>query len=400
MAVKYVKDFSFPAAGGFHSDSVQRYAKGGHVTKMPAKAKASAKGMPARAKPNAPAKGAPKMESKPSRGKCQGYERGGPVAEITPSDGMSPLQEMAYALPYDPMKDVVVERELPMPPLDYERMDDAHTRMTEMNRQLAKLLAEQQKSEQGGGMRLSGMAPEVNAPLQLEPLERTLARDAAMAERGAMRRDMMGRPGMRGMARRTPSRMKVPSPIRQPAMTPFDLEEAPYMPVFKKGGAVKGKKIAKVMREYKKGELHSGSKKGPKVTNPKQAMAIALSESRRMKKSDGGEVFSDENLAYGNKKGPYRGSPKKGRELGRRDRMQRARDQRALDKARHAEKYAPGLSLDMPDEPMSRYEKGGSVKKAVHKHEKTMHPGKPLTKLSRGGVPSYGRKPMYGGGKC
>jgi hypothetical protein len=27
------------------------------------------------------------------------------------------------------------------------------------------------------------------------------------------------------------------------------------------------------------------------------------------------------------------------------------------------------------------------VKKAVHKHEKTMHPGKPLTKLKKGGVP-------------
>jgi len=331
-------------------------------------------------------------------------------------------------------------------------------------------------------MRLSGMAPEVNAPLQLEPLERTLARDAAMAERGAMRRDMMGRPGMRGMARRTPSRMKVPSPIRRPAVVEPYMGPVDTLPAFKKGGAVKGEKIAKVMREYKKGELHSGSKKGPKVTNPKQAMAIALSESRRMKKADGGEVFSDENLAYGNKKGPYRGSRKKGRELGRQDRMQRARDQRALDKARHAEKYAPGLSLDMPDEPMSRYEKGGSVKKfsmggaiagkgareaaqraaaardagaasaagrgaqrgmparnprygqsrtepyempegrvtveeigdfsgprmrkggsvkkAVHKHEKAMHPGKPLTKLSRGGVPSYGRKPMYGGGKC
>ena len=386
MAVKYVKDFSFPAAGGFHSDSVQRYAKGGHVTKVPAKAAASAKGMPARAKPNAPAKGAPKMESKPSRGKRQGYERGGPVAELDAGqpDYVSPPSR----------------RDVRPIPEELMSADDYGTRMTEMNRQLAKLLAEQQKSEKEGGMRLSGMAPEVNAPLQLEPLERTLARDAAMAERGAMRRDMMGRPGMRGMARRTPSRMKVPSPIRQPAMTPFDLEEAPYMPVFKKGGAVKGKKIAKVMREYKEGKLHSGSKKGPKVTNPKQAMAIALSESRRMKKADGGEVFSDENLAYGNKKGPYRGSPKKGRELGRRDRMQRARDQRALDKARHAEKYAPGLSLDMPDEPMSRYEKGGSVKKAVHKHEKAMHPGKPLTKLSRGGVPSYGRKPMYGGGKC
>lgn len=43
----------------------------------------------------------------------------------------------------------------------------------------------------------------------------------------------------------------------------------------------KGKsKIAKVMREFKEGELRSGSKKGPKVTNPKQAVAISLSEAR------------------------------------------------------------------------------------------------------------------------
>jgi hypothetical protein len=38
------------------------------------------------------------------------------------------------------------------------------------------------------------------------------------------------------------------------------------------------KKTAKVMREYGKGELHSGSKKGPVVTSRKQAIAIALSE--------------------------------------------------------------------------------------------------------------------------
>jgi len=41
------------------------------------------------------------------------------------------------------------------------------------------------------------------------------------------------------------------------------------------------KKISKVMSEYKHGALHSGSKKGPKVTNPKQAVAIALSEARK-----------------------------------------------------------------------------------------------------------------------
>jgi len=41
------------------------------------------------------------------------------------------------------------------------------------------------------------------------------------------------------------------------------------------------KKIAKVMDEFKHNELHSGSKKGPKVVKPKQAIAIALSESRK-----------------------------------------------------------------------------------------------------------------------
>jgi hypothetical protein len=38
------------------------------------------------------------------------------------------------------------------------------------------------------------------------------------------------------------------------------------------------KKVASVMREYGKGELHSGSKKGPVVKSRKQAIAIALSE--------------------------------------------------------------------------------------------------------------------------
>ena len=35
------------------------------------------------------------------------------------------------------------------------------------------------------------------------------------------------------------------------------------------------------MHEYKEGELHSGSKKGPKVKSRKQAIAIALSEARK-----------------------------------------------------------------------------------------------------------------------
>jgi len=44
------------------------------------------------------------------------------------------------------------------------------------------------------------------------------------------------------------------------------------------------KKIKVVMREFKEGELHSGSKNGPIVTNPKQALAISLSEAKRKKR--------------------------------------------------------------------------------------------------------------------
>lgn len=49
-----------------------------------------------------------------------------------------------------------------------------------------------------------------------------------------------------------------------------------------KGIGPKGRvKTAKVMREFYADKLHSGSAKGPKVTNPAQAKAIAMSEGRK-----------------------------------------------------------------------------------------------------------------------
>jgi len=44
---------------------------------------------------------------------------------------------------------------------------------------------------------------------------------------------------------------------------------------------------SEVMHKWKEGELHSGSKKGPKVRSQKQAVAIMLSEKRKEGKHSG-----------------------------------------------------------------------------------------------------------------
>ena len=67
---------------------------------------------------------------------------------------------------------------------------------------------------------------------------------------------------------------------------------------------LKQNKIGKVMREFKKGELNIGGS-SKKVKNPKQAIAIALSEAgmSRKKMAMGGSVnnnLSSERSTYGN----------------------------------------------------------------------------------------------------
>jgi len=58
---------------------------------------------------------------------------------------------------------------------------------------------------------------------------------------------------------------------------------------------------SEVMPKYHKGKLHSGSKQGPVVTNPKQAQAIQISEAR----SEGYHIPK-----RGKKRGRKRGSKK------------------------------------------------------------------------------------------
>lgn len=71
---------------------------------------------------------------------------------------------------------------------------------------------------------------------------------------------------------------------------------------YARGGAKKTMaKVGKVMQEFAEGDLHSGSKKGPIVKNPKQALAIGYSEARRaakkpVKKQVGGEISVEESM--------------------------------------------------------------------------------------------------------
>jgi len=58
------------------------------------------------------------------------------------------------------------------------------------------------------------------------------------------------------------------------------------MPKLKSSAAKKAKqkRVNDELHKFKEGTLHSRSKKGPKVTDPKQAIAIALSEAGLSKK--------------------------------------------------------------------------------------------------------------------
>jgi len=263
---------------------------------------------------------------------------------------------------------------------------------------------------------------------------------------------------------------------------------------YAKGGQTKGQaKVAKVMGEFKAGDLHSGSKKGPVVKNPKQAMAIALSEKKAAGYKEGGKTGLWDNIHAkrerikegsgermrkpGSKGAPtaqdFKDAAGKGYEGGgsvtplsmmkdkarakeiappqrrpaapavqnalrkpgaamterEREMLQMAKEQEMDRKMRQAEKEQPvhkrmldeamnplsamremydratDRSGESATENMKRYgmKKGGSanhediakdkpmVKKMIHKHEKSMHPGKPLTKLKKGGVPVHNR---------
>jgi hypothetical protein len=135
---------------------------------------------------------------------------------------------------------------------------------------------------------------------------------------------------------------------------------------YAKGGSTKaGAKIAKVMGEFKKGELHSGSKEGPKVKSPKQAMAIALSEAGKskmpMKKGSGGDVKMPspaESAASGNRMSEM--EAREMREMMRREKGMGAMTEREMRMMREMKKRVPATSREPMLPPVGESVKSGN----------------------------------------
>lgn len=187
---------------------------------------------------------------------------------------------------------------------------------------------------------------------------------------------------------------------------------------YSRGGSAVGPKgaakVSKVMREFKAGDLHSGSKTGPMVKDRKQAVAIALSESGRkpMKKAEGGVVKGREKFANDAERSRMMIASEVGSDHSVFNKDHKSNGMREYAFTGKPKRQSPQdvndylNNRDVPKKPMKKA-KGGVVdtkqdKKAVaagvHKHERHLHPGKPLTKLQRGGsVPAHSDAPLIRG---
>lgn len=201
---------------------------------------------------------------------------------------------------------------------------------------------------------------------------------------------------------------------------------------YAEGGKVKmQKKVGKVMSEFKEGTLHSG-KDGPVVKNPKQAIAIALSEGRKAtKKADGGQISMpkarDSQREEANEDILSELSRKYGSAITEGERARATQGAREMDMIRKAQqadqmirqKSPVGATMtegerrmlqrsritETPEEQAKMlgrpaYKKGGSVESKLQKHANMpasmAHGPGAAAKLKRGGVPTFSKLPKIG----
>lgn len=179
---------------------------------------------------------------------------------------------------------------------------------------------------------------------------------------------------------------------------------------YMKGGKVGTKgaaKIAKVMGEFKRGELHSGSKKGPEVTNRKQAVAIAMSEARKagskapVKKANGGPIMEGISTRPVDAKGrrmpiemvaieQIKTAPKMGKGIGAIDAALAAAKKTLAAKA-PASTAARGATAQKIEDARRGVEE---ARRAAGQTRATVEAAMKKAEATRKGVPTFGMKPM------
>ena len=194
---------------------------------------------------------------------------------------------------------------------------------------------------------------------------------------------------------------------------------------YAKGGHVnKGEqKIGRVMEEFTKGKLHSGSKEGPKVKSTKQAVAIALNEARaagakipRVKKARGGMMEEGGTYNERGKRATMAEIAAEGRRMeGRKPPVEGISSRPTDDSGRRMTNAELGMTPGGVDPAKKKAMPKPAAKKPMPKTmsdlERARMMVRPLPRKAGGGVPAHSDRPMISrnkgglsamprGGKC
>lgn len=144
------------------------------------------------------------------------------------------------------------------------------------------------KVEMKKGGKTKKSAPKKAAPKKAAAKRKDKAEDAAIDQ---LLQQMIAQAASTGRVPGIPQEMGMPGMGSPMQSAPMPAPNARAVPVasqqpllaMRRGGMTPGRqgKIDTVMGEYKRGDLHSGSKSGPVVKNRDQALAIAMSEARK-----------------------------------------------------------------------------------------------------------------------